>query len=170
MEQFNICSRGLAPFFRIFFRPILVERLRESAPAPDWFWRGRCCLLSADWLFDGPVVCFRVLSVTVQAARLLTHISLGSCVLIALKEFMGVITLRNCGIYRKINPPGRGGEGRASDPLCWSPTVSEWFFFMRVWWVNVSQLLHLPWAEVPLLAWKWNKNQLEHMLRFPFVN
>lgn len=37
------------------------------------------------------------------------HVLLGSCVLIALKEFMGVITLRNCDIHRKINPPGRGG-------------------------------------------------------------
>ena len=62
------------------------------------------------------MVCFRVLSVTVQAARLFTHISLGSCVLIALKEFMGVITLRKCDIYRKINPPGRGGEGETFRP------------------------------------------------------
>ena len=158
-------------FLGFFFRLILVEQAQKSVPiVADWIYPGRCCVLSANWLFNRPVVCFWFFSVTAQAACLFTHVFLGSCVLIVLKEFMGVITLRNCDIYRKINPPGQGGGRGELQTLSAGLLLFLSVYFMGVWWVNVSQLLHLPWAEVPLLAWKWYKNQLENMLRFPFVN
>ena len=54
--------------------------------------------------------------------------------------------LRNLDIYKKTNPPGGG----ASDHLCLLLFLSV--YFMGVWWVNVSQCLYLPWAEVPTVS------------------
>lgn len=53
MEQFNICSHGLALFFRIFFRPILVERAQESVPVvADWFCLQTECSMGL-WFVSG---------------------------------------------------------------------------------------------------------------------
>ena len=127
-----------------FFSSSTLDTHKESVPfVADWFYPRRCCILSTNWLLDGPVVCLQFLSVTAQAACLFTHVFLGSHVLIALKEFMGVIISETLIFIRRQTLLGGG----ASDHLCLLLFLSV--YFMGVWWVNVSQCLYLPWAEVP---------------------
>lgn len=152
-------------FLGFFFSSSTLDTHKESAPfVADWFYLRRCCILSTNWLLDGPVVCLQFLSVTAQAACLFTHVFLGSRVLIALKEFMGVIIWETLIFIRRQTLLGG---------VLQTISVSYCFWVFILWGFGGSMWVSVfirPERRFPLLAWKWNKNQLENMLRFPFVS